>query len=47
MLSSTLEMKEMIRVYTNLELEDNRLPQTGLPHSQGAEFKRMVQCVAA
>lgn len=44
-LNSTLEMTEMIRVYTHLVPEDNRFSQTGLLHGLGADFKRIVQSV--
>lgn len=38
-LRCTFEMTEMIRLYSQLSLPDNVLPQTGLLHPNTAEFK--------
>ena len=46
-LSSTLEMTETIRVYVQMHLKDNILPQSGRLHSQAASFKQIVTKIAS
>lgn len=45
-LSSTLEMRELIRMYVLNEIEDTRGAQTSLLHPEGNAFKRLVTVVA-
>lgn len=46
LMSSTLEMTEMIRVFVNMDIEDSTLPQRGLQNPKAVAFKRTVQKVA-
>lgn len=46
LLSSTLEMKEMIRAFVGNEIRDIRLGQNGLLHPKAQAFRRTVERVA-
>ena len=46
MLSSTVEMKEIIRPYVNLRLKDQYRPQNNTLHPEAAAFKSIVVEVA-